>query len=94
MGGAENALMLKILVCWLKWVEGAVFGTAVTSEIASAAAAKITLLIIIIILYLYSTFHTKTYSSECLKIIPLKPELVHPQVYTSIFTPGDFTTCL
>ncbi len=40
MGGAENALMLKILVCWLKWVEGAAFGADITSEIAHSAAAK------------------------------------------------------
>lgn len=33
MGGAENALMLKILVCWLKWVEGAAFRADITSEI-------------------------------------------------------------
>lgn len=39
MGGAENALMLEILVCWPKWVEGAAFGADITSEIAVAAAA-------------------------------------------------------
>lgn len=40
VGGAENAPMLKILVCWLKWVERAAFGADTTSEIAAAAAAK------------------------------------------------------
>lgn len=40
MGGAENALLLKILVCWLKWLEGAAFGADITSEIACTAATK------------------------------------------------------
>lgn len=29
-----------MLVCWLKWIEGAAFGADITSEIAGAAAAK------------------------------------------------------
>lgn len=40
VGGAENALMLKILVCWLKWVEGAASPADITFEIAAAAVAK------------------------------------------------------